>query len=269
MYFLRLRCSPHQVDRISGELWEEGTLGVCEESPSDDVILLSAAFEDNPRRESLLRRFSTFAPSWDHVDDSDWVVKTRDAWPGRTVGQRLFLAAPWCTENTPGNRERIVHNPGLACGTGEHPCTQLALEALERSVTQGCRVLDIGTGSGILAIGALKLGAGMAVGIDIDAEPLAAARENFALNGLGGLLAAGASDCLKSASADLIVANINASVLLSLADDLFRVGRPQVTLILTGFPKEESLVVRKVFGSCSVTEREGWACLTCACEASL
>ena len=76
------------------------------------------------------------------------------------VGERLFLAPPWSEETVPDGRVRLIHNPGLACGTGEHPCTQMALAAMERIVKPGDRVADIGTGSGILAIGAALLKAG-------------------------------------------------------------------------------------------------------------
>ncbi|HEY3939259.1 MAG TPA: 50S ribosomal protein L11 methyltransferase, partial [Bryobacteraceae bacterium] len=183
MYSLRLTCLAEDVDLLSGELWQAGTLGIREVEQGASVTLI-AGFETNERRAGLLRALAAFAPEWSAEKTTDWFEETRRAWPGRSIGERLFLAPPWCREATPAGRERVVHNPGLACGTGEHPCTRLALIALETSVTPGCRVMDAGTGSGILAIAALKLGAAVAVGLDLDEASLGAARENFSLNDL-------------------------------------------------------------------------------------
>src|SRR5271170_5832390 len=183
MYSLHLYCPPGDVDLLSSELWEEGTVGVREVDLGDAVQLI-AAFESGERQASLVGRFADHQPVWEREDDIDWVQYTKDAWPGLTVGQALFLAPAWSKVPTPVGRIRLVHNPGLACGTGDHPCTQMALEALESLVTARHMVLDIGTGSGILAIAARLVGARTAVGADPDAVALGAARENFRLNNL-------------------------------------------------------------------------------------
>jgi ribosomal protein L11 methyltransferase len=261
MHFLHLTCTPADIDYLSGELWETGTAGIRELEESDGMIRLIAAFETEAKRNALQQRFERFSPHWTHEPDADWIEATRNAWPGRAIGKRLFLAAPWCEEPTPEGRERVIHNPGLACGTGEHPCTQLALEALERLVKPGMSVADIGTGSGLLAIAALRLGAATALGVDPDEAALSTARQNFSLNGLESRLIAGSADCLGSESAHIVVANISATVLFAIADDLLRVARPDGALILTGFQTDEAKVVREVFPSNEVWERDGWSCL--------
>ncbi|MBV9036001.1 MAG: 50S ribosomal protein L11 methyltransferase, partial [Acidobacteriaceae bacterium] len=157
-------------------------------------------------------------------------------------------------------RVRIIHNPGLASGTGEHPCTQLVLEALERSVTPGATVLDVGTGSGVLAIAALQLGAGFALGIDPDINALQTARENL-LNGLTPALAAGSADCIADGWADITVANISGTVLLSILDDLLRATRLGGHLILSGFINDEAPAFLRLFPDAEQTTREGWSCL--------
>ncbi len=215
MYSLRLHCNAEDADLLSAELWEAGTAGIQELENGGGALTLIAGFETNDGRDELLRRFGRFSPAWIHETDTDWVQATQRAWPGQRVGARLFLAPPWCDEATPPGRERVIHNPGMACGTGDHPCTQLALEALERVVSPACSMADIGTGSGILAISALRLGAATAFGVDMDEAALQAARENFALNALPANLVAGSADCLLSGSVDLVVANINATVLLA------------------------------------------------------
>jgi len=157
---------------------------------------------------------------------------------------------------------RVIHNPGLACGTGEHPCTQLALMALETMALAGKTVVDIGTGSGILAIAALRLGAGFAIGIDTDEAALSAARENFALNTLPPQLVVGSADCLRAGCAAVTVANISATVLLSLAAELFRITGSAGQLILTGFAEYELAAVQQNFGFGEVTSCAEWRCLT-------
>jgi ribosomal protein L11 methyltransferase len=260
MYSLRLTCEADQVDTLSGELWETNTSGIRELSNGESTTLI-AFFETNEARDVLLEQFSSFSPHWAHEPDTDWVHETRLSWPGRQVGSQFFLAAPWCEAPTPAGRLRLIHNPGLACGTGEHPCTRLALEALEKTVSPGSVMADVGTGSGILAIAALHLGVAVAVGLDNDESALAAARQNFELNHLPANLVAGSADCLAAGSVDILVANINASVLLALADDLLIVVRPNGILILTGFPDNELETVGTVFPPAEVSHQEGWSCI--------
>jgi ribosomal protein L11 methyltransferase len=260
MYSLHVSCPPGDVDLLSSELWEEGTLGVREVDRGESIQLI-AAFASNDRREFLLARFGQYEPTWEHEDDIDWVQYTKDSWPGHSVGQMLFLAPPWCEDPTPAGRIRLVHNPGLACGTGDHPCTQMALEALESVVTAQHMVLDIGTGSGILAIAARLLGARGAIGADTDAVALGAARENFRLNDLPATLVAGSVDCVRTGVADITVANISSTVLLMILDDLIRATKPGGQLILTGFAEAESAMFRSAVRREQVLRDGEWLCL--------
>jgi ribosomal protein L11 methyltransferase len=156
----------------------------------------------------------------------------------------------------------VIHNPGLACGTGEHPCTQLALSALELANLPHKTVVDIGTGSGLLAIAALHLGARLAIGVDPDEAALSATRENFALNNLHPLLVVGSADGLRDASSAVTLANISGTVLLSIADDLLRITSQRGQLILTGFTEHELRAIEQNFGRGQVTSCAGWRCLT-------
>lgn len=263
MYSLSLTCMLNEVDLISAELWELGTAGIRELDYGDRVTLI-AGFDTNAAREDLLARFARFAPDWEMEEAVDWVQWTYDAWPARAVGDRLFLAPPWSSDSTPSGRIRLIHNPGLACGTGEHPCTQLALEALERVAKPGGRVLDVGTGSGILAIAAKLLGAHFVVGVDNDVEALRAARENFELNRLTPSLFGGSVDAVRHAQFEVTVANISGTVLLSILDDLKRVTRPGGHLILTGFTEWELPRFVDMLPWAQVSRNEEWRCLTSA-----
>ena len=259
MFSLRLQCPRKEAETVSAELWEFGTIAIseCEEN---EVIVLLAGFEDKNRGGFLLAHFANYAPVW-REDNTDWVQQTEKAWPPRTIGQKLFLAPPWSSDPTPPGRVRIIHNPGLASGTGEHPCTQLVLHALESCIGAGTKVLDVGTGSGILAIAALRLGAGFALGIDPDTHALQTARENFELNHLPPTLAAGSGDCVEDGWANITVANISGTVLLSILDDLLRVTQGGGNLILSGFVSGEAQTFLRIFPDAQHTTHEGWSCV--------
>ena len=259
MYSLLLTCPSAEIDRISADLWKAGTLGI-QEVESENCTQLIASFDSN--LAGLLERFACYSPQWQLEPAIDWIEQTHRAWPARAIGDKLFLAPPWSTEPTPPGRERIVHNPGLACGTGEHPCTQLALIALEKYTQPKTKLIDIGTGSGLLAIAALKLGAASAIAVDPDESALAIARKNFLLNNLDPFLIAGSADCLAAETADIVVANINATVLLSLFDDLLRIAKPGGRLILTGFTQSELRPFLDLLPGAEVSSLTEWCCAT-------
>lgn len=157
--------------------------------------------------------------------DIDWVQRNYDAWPPLLVGEKFFVVAPWRTDLTPPGRLRLELDPGMQCGTGQHRCTQLCLEAMERIVRPGAAVLDVGTGSGILSIAAKLLGAGRVVACDLDPE--AARVVPFFI---------GSADAVRSGAFDVVVANIDERVMEELHADLVRVARRQ---ILSGFRDED------------------------------
>lgn len=261
MYSLHLTCTTEEVDFLSGELWEAGTAGIRELEEENGIVLI-AGFETNDPRADLMKRFADRGARWMQEDSTDWVAATERAWPARAIGERIFLAPPWCTDPTPLGRVRVIHNPGLACGTGEHPCTQLAIAALEAADVAGKTVADIGTGSGLLAIAALRLGASVAVGVDTDEAALSAAHENFELNDLPSCLAAGSADCLRDGCAAVTVANISGTVLLSIADELMRISTARARLILTGFTQYELSAIDQHIGNGTVTSCGEWRCLS-------
>ena len=267
MFSLRLTCSPDQVDLLSAELWELQTAGIRELDSEEQTVLI-AGFEADDRQVELLNQFASYAPNWTEEPDIDWVQTTKDRWPGREVGAKIFLAPVWSSAETPAGRIRITHNPGLASGTGEHPCTQLALTALERLQLNGARVLDIGTGSGILAIAALHLGAKQAVGLDTDAQALESARENFRLNDLSPCLVAGTTNALSTACADLTIANISGTILLSIFDDLLRITSQDGRLVLTGFDKGELEFFLRLLPGSEVLAFDDWRCLLATVSSS-
>src|SRR5258708_6408953 len=137
----------------------------------------------------------------------------KEAWRPMLAGEKFFLVAPWRKEPTPPGRFGLEINPGTQCGTGRHPCTQLCLAAMERMICRGDRVLDVGSGSGILSRAAKMLGAGMVVACDIDPE--AAHEDPFFI---------GSVDAVRSGAFDLVVANISEIVTGHLKPEFDRVA---------------------------------------------
>src|SRR5271157_1715142 len=164
LFSLFLQCSPADNDNLSSELWELGTCGIQEEPGG-----LRAFFDDGEPLE-LVERFRNCEPILRQEDSVDWEQVSRDAWPPLEIGERFFLVPPWRDDATPPGKLRLEMTPGMACGTGHHPATQLCLEALERVVKPGDTVVDVGCGSGILSVAAALLGAKKVVACDIDPE---------------------------------------------------------------------------------------------------
>ena len=131
---------------LVAELWAEGSAGIVELEGGR----LRAFFEDSASRTAWMApAFEVF--HWRQEEQRDWVAVSRADWEPLMVGERFFLVPEWRTTLAPQGWFRIVVNPGMAFGTGMHETTQLCLEALETYVHPGVRVLDVGTGAGILA----------------------------------------------------------------------------------------------------------------------
>ena len=247
---LLLRCAPSEEDRLSAALWEAGTRGILEEPGG-----LRAFFDENADLSSLAVRFSAYAPELRREDPADWSQVSRDAWPPLMIGERFFLAPPWRDDPTPPGRIRLEMTPGMACGTGYHPATQLCLEAMERHVHPGLTVLDVGAGSGILSAAAQLLGAKLVIACDIDADAIRVARER-----LDTPLFTGSADAIRGSFADVVVANISSSAIEDLTMEFARVCKPESVLILSGFPHWD---LPEGFRPKETLVREEWVCLVC------
>lgn len=164
------------------------------------------------------------------VEEEDWANAWKAYFKPIRLGERLIVTPPWETPELKPDDVVVVIDPGMAFGTGSHPTTQLCLEALERRVKPGDRVADIGTGSGILSIAAVKLGAGLVEACDIDPLAVKITRENAVVNNV----VFNCEETMPQGEFDIVVANILADVILGLRQELFDLLRPGGTLIASG-----------------------------------
>jgi ribosomal protein L11 methyltransferase len=175
------------------------------------------------------------------IDDQDWMAAWKQHYQPIPVGQRLLVLPAWL-ENPAPERVAVRIDPSMAFGTGTHPTTQLCLELIEICLKPGDPVIDVGCGSGILSIAALKLGASRALAVDIDPQAVRSTRENAAANGVLAQLETGqgsVSEILAGQfslrQAPLVLANILAPVIIRLFEDgLAGLAAPGGTMILSG-----------------------------------
>ena len=197
------------------------------------------------------------------VEDDDWVRRTQAQFTPQEVAPGLWIVPSWHALPDPG-ATNVVLDPGLAFGTGTHPTTRLCLRWLATRVRGGESLIDFGCGSGILAIVAMKLGAGSASGVDIDPQAVTAARDNARRNEVTANFVA-AADHLPgdgNTRADIVVANILAQPLIVLAPLIAEATAPGGRIALSGILVEQAAEVREAYGAWydfgPEVEEEGW-----------
>lgn len=251
MHVFRLRGDFQSVDVYSAALFELGARGL-EEKPGE----VWAYF---PERLEL-----PFPGEWAELPDTDWLeAYKRDLKP--VLAGPFVVLAPW--HEWSGAEKRIIIEPGMAFGTGHHETTRMALEALAQRIEPGMRVLDLGTGSGILAIGAALLGA-EAVGVDIDPAVIPRASENARINQVQATIQLGSLEDV-AGPFDLVVANLYAELHAYFAGQYREKFGICGTLILTGILLEREPIVRQAIEASAFEllqrRQEGeWVCLTYA-----
>ena len=250
---LTIELPAEESDAATALLFEHGAAGVeareagiapmpGERQPAEGRVILVAWFgEEQAAREAS----AAAGPGGElaRVPDRDWGEEWKKGLGPVQVG-RLFLRPSWVEAAPPPGSAEVVLDPGMAFGTGTHPTTALCLAAIERflAVRPGASVLDVGTGSGLLAIAARKLGAGRVAANDDDPVALGVAAENAGRNGVAIELTADPPEAI-AGGFDLVVANILANVLVELAPGLVARLAPGGDLVLAGVlvPQEEQV----------------------------
>jgi ribosomal protein L11 methyltransferase len=179
--------------------------------------------------------------------EEDWANAWKDHYKPVLVGRRVVAAPPWVDYQAKPEEIVLRLDPGMAFGTGTHPTTRLAMQALEDELHTGDRVFDLGTGSGILAIAAAKLGASRIDGVDIEPVSVRMAQANVEMNSVADRVRIDVGSSAPLGGYDLVVANIIARVLIELVDEVIKATRPGGTIILSGVIDMREERVREVY----------------------
>ena len=210
------------------------------------------------------------------MGETDWEESWKDNYPPQEVGESLVVLPYWL-ENEETDRKKIILDPGLTFGTGAHPSTQMVMQTMEATDLKNAACLDLGSGSGILSITALRLGAKSAVGVDIDPKAEGIARENAAYNGFGapeftaltGNVTADRTlmDRLAADRYDLLLVNIVADVIIGLAPVLPQFMDENTLLICSGILDTRLEDVTRALEKAGLTvtmtkAKEDWRCVS-------
>ena len=240
-------------------------------------LYLEDTDEKNLRRLKDYAAGAGLALSVAPLPDVDWEQSWKENYPPQEVGRRLLVLPCWLAEDYRGDRLPVILDPGLTFGTGAHPSTRMVLEQMERLVTPGAGCLDLGSGSGILSIAALRLGAASAFACDIDEKCVDVAYENAALNGIdrtryavrwGNVLTDDALRREMGGGYDIVVANIVADVIMGLSGSVRGFLKPEGLFLCSGIiddRAQEVLEKLKADGWDVIEQRqsEGWYSFLC------
>lgn len=222
-------------------------------------VFFQSADERDRALDGLRAEFDGIALETVDVPDEDWAARSQASLRAIHVG-RIIVAPPWDAPLT------IVVQPSMGFGTGHHATTRLCLAALQQLDLRGKTVIDVGTGSGVLAMAASLLGAANVIAFDDDADAVTAARDNLALNPLARVnLQVADLRQMESANADLVLANLTGALLIAAADRLKQLTDSEGRLVLSGLLAREEREVLQAFAPLTVEHRaqeEEWLCVT-------
>ena len=252
----------HPVSELlQAALVDYGASAVDERSADDWRVFFTSPSERDRAAAALRIEFPDATIEAIDVPDEDWAARSQASLRAVRVGN-IVVAPPW---DVPAGPVVIIIQPSMGFGTGHHATTRLCIDALQRLNIAGRTVLDVGTGSGVLAIAASLLGASRSVGIDDDADAITAAHENLQLNpqAEATLLVADlrATDV---GSADIVIANLTGGVLISAARALQDLVARGGSLVLSGLMAVEETDVIAAFPAWGVdyrSEEDEWLCV--------
>jgi ribosomal protein L11 methyltransferase len=247
--YVHVAVSQADAELASYELWELGANGIEERDAStmntpdagEALTLVASFLEERDAHAAAEAVSARWAARVCFVEGNGWREAYKVYFKATRIGSRLVVRPPWEAYAAAEGDVVLTLDPGMAFGTGTHETTRLVLEALESHVRAGMRVLDVGCGSGILAIASLLLGAGSALAIDVDPEAVRVAAENAEINGVAercrverASSAVAGEPIAHGERYPLVLANIETRVLVPAASALMACVEPGGVLILSG-----------------------------------
>lgn len=240
-------------ERLLATLTDHAVVAVHEDDldhPSTWTVHFDSAAERDAAADAVAAEaeFTLLDVSAIEIEDEDWARRTQADLPAIRIG-RVTIAPPW--DMPPGAADVLVQiEPSRGFGTGHHQSTRLCVVLLQARNVAGLRVIDVGTGSGVLAITAAKLGAAFVSAIDSDPDAVENARENIAANAVDKVVDAHVDDLVTTTlrPADLVLANLTGTLLAQHAADLARLVEPGASLIVSGFNIDEKPRVTEALG---------------------
>ena len=231
-------------------------------APGVRRVHFSTPRERSDAAEALVRGFGARGVVTHPVEvpNDGWAERAQVSLQAVRVGN-IVVAPPWDVPSTPPSGAVVIIRPSMGFGTGHHASTRLCLRALQATPVGGRRVLDLGTGSGVLAIAAAKLGASAVVGIDRDGDALATARDNLALNSVTAAVGLEHGDVRHldaSRAADVVLANLTGTLLRAVAHRCTDCVVPGGVFIAGGLETSEEPAVRAAFEASGMTSGARW-----------
>ena len=257
-----------EPDLLQAALVDYDVAAIDERAPDSWTVFFHTAAERDRAAHTLTAGFPELRLEAVDVADEDWAARSQAELQAVRVDD-VVVAPPWDlpdASHTPGPRPTVVViQPSMGFGTGHHATTRLCLAALQRVPLRDKTVLDIGTGSGVLAIAASLLGASPVVAIDDDPDAVASARENAARNGAPVDIFVADLRTSVLPRVDLVLANLTGALLIQSAERLQDLTSPSASLILSGFQHHEEAGVLAAFPELRLTDRgqeDDWVSVT-------
>jgi ribosomal protein L11 methyltransferase len=263
---------PLDRDRLVALLSDFDLISIHEDDPVRPAGW-TAHFADRQARDRAAEAIRNFESSGririqsTEIEDEDWARRTQADLPAIQIGH-VIVAPPWDVPSLDGSATLVIIEPSRGFGTGHHQSTRLCIVLLQNRPLRARTMIDVGTGSGVLAITAAKLGAAYVSAIDVDPDAIENARENVARNDVGSIVEAHVRDVSDAslAPADIVTANLTGSLLQRHAAHLVGLVKPGGALIVAGFTVEERGRVVEAFArrksAVEEAEEDGWAGMT-------
>jgi len=256
-FVYKIYCQPFNAELISGIMWDFDITGLMEDDDHITVFTSGSSKDSEDQFNQALKKIqkdnliSSFKIEKEILEDQNWNRLWEKSREVIRVSDRIIIKPTFKDYSTKANEIVLTIDPKMSFGTGEHQTTKLILKALEKVVRPGMKVLDVGSGTGILSIAAVKLGAGKVVAVDFDEICFENCRENCVINEVDSSfeILTGEIDDVKEKDFDLILANIQKNVLLEIAEKIRQRLNENGMVILSGLLTSDKIAIEEKYYS--------------------